>query len=89
LCTRRMALPDSLAIGWNTVVSVLAILLIDTYIVWTIYSYRRLRAFDGPLWASVSQSWLAQKTFSVTLYETSADISRKYGACVWSWILTS
>jgi hypothetical protein len=66
-----MALSDSLAIGWNTIVSALAILLIDAYIVWTTYSYRRLCAFDGPLWASLSQSWLAQNTFSGTLYATS------------------
>ncbi|KAH7346262.1 cytochrome P450 [Rhexocercosporidium sp. MPI-PUGE-AT-0058] len=47
-----------------------------------ISSYRRLRAFNGPRWASLSQTWLAYKTISGDLYLTMLDMSTKYGSLV-------
>jgi len=73
------SIPDSLVVEWQTAALVLTGILIVTSVAQSILSYRRLREFDGPLWAKLSQTWLFHKTLSGGLYLTLADVSRKYG----------
>jgi hypothetical protein len=62
LCTmaQHLIAPENLVIGWQAVLFTFTVLLTATNIIWSILSYRRLCAFHGPLWASLSQTWLAQ-----------------------------
>jgi hypothetical protein len=78
----RFSIADSLLVEWQTAALVLASILIVTSVAQGIWSYRRLRDFDGPLWAKLSQTWLFHKTLSGGLYLTLADVSRKYGESI-------
>jgi hypothetical protein len=79
-----LSLPGFLGLGWRTVIISVALLLFSVYLAQSIAAYRRLRAFKGPIWASVSQTWLAHKTMSGGLYLTMRDISQKYGVSILS-----
>ncbi|TVY82741.1 Cytochrome P450 monooxygenase mpaDE [Lachnellula suecica] len=70
---------QALSFGWRGVIIAVSLVLLSAYLALTIASYRRLRAFNGPFWASISLTWLAQKTISGGLYLTTRDISNKYG----------
>jgi hypothetical protein len=76
-----ISFPGFLGLGWRTVIISVALLL-SVYLAQSIAAYRRLRAFNGPLWASVSQTWLAHKTLSGGLYLTMRDVSQKYGGSI-------
>lgn len=76
---KALSFPGNLGLGWNVAI-VFVSMLLATYLAQSITSYRRLRAFKGPLWASYSEIWLAYKTFSGGLYLTLRDISNEYGA---------
>ncbi|KAH6714164.1 cytochrome P450 [Leptodontidium sp. MPI-SDFR-AT-0119] len=65
-------------VDWRLVVFSSVILLCLSSSAKRISSYRRLRAFDGPKWASLSQTWLSYKTISGGLYLTMLDMSTKY-----------
>jgi len=78
---RSLASPDSLVNGFKLIIFASAILFLVIHIIQSIQSYLRLRQFKGPLWASLSQTWLAHQTLSGGLYLAVADISKTYGKC--------
>lgn len=74
------AMLGDFALDWWRILIVSSGFIFFAYAVQSISSYRRLHAFKGPLWAAISQTWLAHKTISGGLYLTMLDISSKYGS---------
>jgi hypothetical protein len=60
-------------------VSTVILLLFIAFFVSCVTSYRRLRTFKGPLWATLTESWLAYKTFVGGLNLELARINQEYG----------
>lgn len=58
----------------------LCIVVYSSYVVW---SYRRLQAFKGPFWASISPVWLGMHTMSGKLHLRLAEVTREYGTYTW------
>ncbi|KAE8445141.1 hypothetical protein EG329_013743 [Mollisiaceae sp. DMI_Dod_QoI] len=75
-----LSLPTSWTADWRTIAVVFLLILTITYIVQAVLSYRRLQAFKGPFWASVSYAWLAKHTLSGRLHLILGGISRQYGS---------
>ncbi len=77
---RMSAMLGGVTFNWWLLLIISSNLVFFAFAVQYISSYRRLRAFKGPLWASISQTWLAYKTISGGLYLTILDISSRYGS---------
>ena len=77
--TESFFFPRISTVGWQTIFSLCVLAFLIVHISQSILSYRRLRAFKGPLWASLSQTWLAHQTITGGLYLTLRDVSEKYG----------
>ncbi|KUJ12538.1 cytochrome P450 [Mollisia scopiformis] len=58
----------------------LLILFAGAFFVRVIWSYRRLQAFKGPFWASISPIWLAMHTMSGKLHLRLGEVNRQYGS---------
>lgn len=71
---------SSFQADWRLAFASLAILLSVLYTTRKILSYRRLRAFKGPTWASLSQSWAGYQMITGKFDLALIDISTKYGS---------
>jgi hypothetical protein len=69
----------SLSIEWKSVALIVTGIWFISFIVRHVISYRRLRAFDGPFWAAVTQLWLFQKTAQGVVNTEMRKITEKYG----------
>jgi hypothetical protein len=58
---------------------VISVLFFVSFIVRHIISYRRLQAFRGPIWASITQLWLFQKTAKGIVNTEMRKVTEKYG----------
>jgi len=63
----------------STIIYVVGVLFFINFIVRHVISYRRLRVFRGPLWASVTQLWLFQKTAKGVVNTEMRKVTEKYG----------
>jgi hypothetical protein len=70
---------DSISVDWKVISLCLFSLWFISFIVRHVISYRRLRAFDGPFWAAVTQFWLFQKTAKGVINTEMRKITEKYG----------
>lgn len=69
------------SITWQNVLVVVGVYIVVDFVVRSVVSYRRLSAFKGPFFASISQLWLAAKTFKGGLNIEFAKVIDQYGKC--------
>jgi hypothetical protein len=70
----------SVNLEWkSSIIYVVGVLFLVNFIVRHVISYRRLRAFRGPFWASVTQLWLFQKTAKGIVNTEMRKVTEKYG----------
>jgi hypothetical protein len=69
----------SLSLEWKSVALIVTGIWFVNFIIRHIISYRRLRAFDGPFWAAITQFWLFQKTAQGVINTEMRKITEKYG----------
>jgi hypothetical protein len=67
------------SVDWKSVALIVVAIWFASFIVRHVVSYRRLRAFDGPFWAAVTQLWLFQKTAQGVVNTEMRKITEKYG----------
>ena len=61
------------------IIAVIVSLITVAFAVNRIISYRRLRQFKGPFWASISNFWLAKATLDAAVNVKTEEVTRKYG----------
>lgn len=59
--------------------AILVFVLVVAYAIYQYFVYQRLAQFKGPLWASLTELWLAKVTWESRIHTELREINDRYG----------